>query len=129
MYELNEREIYLSKEIVDAAFKVHKALGPSVLEKVYEICFCHELAKKNIAYERQIKLPVYYDGLFFSESLQCDVVVDKQIIVELKAHEVVNSVWPAQVISHLKLSSHHVGFLINFHVEKIKDGIRRYCVE
>jgi GxxExxY protein len=67
MYKLTEREEWLCKEIVDAAYKVHKQLGPGLLEKIYEVCFCHELAKKGISFQRQVYLPVVYDGLEFDE--------------------------------------------------------------
>jgi GxxExxY protein len=129
MYVLNEREEFLCKEIVDCAYKVHSQLGPGLLEKIYETCFCYELSKKEIPYQRQFKLPIKYDGLEFDEGLQLDVFVDKRIICELKAVENVNPLWQAQVISHLNLTCLHVGFVINFNVPIIKNGIRRYCVE
>jgi GxxExxY protein len=129
MYKLNETEEWLSKEIVDCAFKVHKNLGPGLLEKVYEVCFCHELVKKNIVHNRQVNIPIYYDKLFFDEALRLDVLVDNMIICELKSVELVNPIWEAQVLSHLKLTGKHVGFLINFNVSLIKNGIRRYCKE
>jgi GxxExxY protein len=125
MYQLTPQEEFLSKEIVDCLYKVHKALGPGLLERVYEICFCHELSKKGIPHLRQVHLPVYYDGLYFEEGLKCDVYVDDLIICELKAIDTVNPVWEAQVLSHLTLTNRHVGFLVNFNVPKIKDGIRR----
>ncbi|NOT50528.1 MAG: GxxExxY protein [Chitinophagaceae bacterium] len=129
MYKLTRHEEFLCKEIVDCAFKVHKALGPGLLEKIYEICFCHELAKKAIFFERQVYLPVQYDGLIFDEGLRMDVFVDKLIICELKAIDTVNPVWVAQILSHLKMTNVHVGFLINFNAGLIKEGIRRYCRE
>jgi GxxExxY protein len=124
--ERKEREEWLAKEIVDSAFKVHKQLGPGLLEKVYEVCFCHELVKKEIAFERQIDIPITYDGLIFDEGLRVDVWVDKLVICELKAKDELNEVWKAQVISHLKLTDMRLGFLINFNVPLIKDGIYRY---
>ena len=129
MYTLTDKEGWLCKEIVDCAFRVHKQLGPGLLEKIYEVCFCHELSKKGISYQRQVYLPVIYDGLEFDEGLRLDVFVDNHIICELKAIEAVNPVWEAQIISHLKLTAKHVGFLINFNVALIKDGIRRFCIE
>ena len=68
--ERKEREEFLAKEIVDCAYKVHKQLGPGLLEKVYEVCFCHELSKKGISFERQIDIPIVYDGLVFDEGLK-----------------------------------------------------------
>jgi GxxExxY protein len=129
MYKLTEREEWLCKEIVDAAYKVHKQLGPGLLEKIYEVCFCHELAKKGISFQRQVYLPVVYDGLEFDEGLRLDVFVGDLIICELKAIDIVNPIWEAQILSHLKLTGKHIGFLINFNVTLIKDGIRRYCKE
>ncbi|HSU28977.1 MAG TPA: GxxExxY protein [Chitinophagaceae bacterium] len=129
MYILTKQEEWLCKEIVDCAFKVHKALGPGLLEKVYEVCFCHELAKKLIKFNRQLYLPVIYDGISFDEGLRLDVMVEDLIICELKALDLVNPLWEAQILSHLKLTGKHVGFIINFNVIKIKDGIRRICLE
>lgn len=124
--ERKEREEFLAKEIVDCAYRVHKQLGPGLLEKVYEICFCHELAKKNIPFQRQIDIPIVYDGLKFDEGLRLDVLVDDLVICELKAKDELNPIWKAQIISHLKLTDKHLGFLINFNVALIKDGINRF---
>jgi GxxExxY protein len=119
----------LASEIVDSAFKVHKALGPGLLEKIYETCFCYELSKRGLKAQRQVKLPIQYDGLVFEEGLVLDVLVEDLIICELKAVELVNPFWKAQIISHLKLSALHVGFLINFNVPLIRDGIKRFVVD
>ena len=97
MYQLTEHEESLCKEVVDCAFRVHKELGPGLLEKVYEACFCHEL--------------------------------EEIVICEIKAVDTVNPLWQAQIMSHLKLTGNNIGFLINFNVSLIKNGIRRYCVE
>lgn len=128
MYILNSREEVLCKIIVDCAYKVHRTLGPGILEKIYEACFCHELNKKNIAFQRQKKLLINYDGLVFDEGLVADVVVENVIICELKAVEKINPLWQAQLLSHLRLSNLHVGFVINFNVPVIKEGIRRYSL-
>ena len=129
MYKLTEKEEWLCKEIEDCAYKVHKQLGPGLLERIYEVCFCHELRKKNIEYKRQVHLPVYYDDLYFDEGLRLDVFVEDSVICELKAMDTVNPVWEAQLLSHLKMTGKHIGFLINFNVVLIKDGIRRFCLE
>jgi len=123
---LSEEEEFLGKMIVDAAYKVHLALGPGLLEKVYEICFCHELKKKGISLQRQVDIPIIYDDIEFSEGLRLDVLVDNLVICELKAVDMVNPVWQAQILSHLKLTGKHLGYLINFNVPLIKDGIKRY---
>ena len=75
----------IGKKIVDAAYTVHKTLGPGLLEKVYEICFCHELAKRGLKYLRQIDIPIVYDGITFQEGLRLDVLVEDKIICEIKA--------------------------------------------
>ena len=98
-----------------------------LLEKIYEACFCHELGKKRLDFERQVYLPVYYDGLVFDEGLRMDVFVEQLIVCELKAIDTVNPVWVAKILSHLKMTKVHVGFLINFNVSLIKQGMRRYC--
>jgi GxxExxY protein len=118
----------LGKKIVDAAYTVHKNLGPGLLEKVYEICFCHELTKRGLTYQRQVDIPITYDGLVFNEGLRLDVIVKNEIICELKALEIVDPVWEAQVLSHLKLTNKRLGFLINFNVSNIGEGIKRFVL-
>ena len=125
-FKLSEREEWLAKEIVDCAFKVHKQLGPGLLEKVYEVCFCHELTKKGIVFRRQLDIPIIYDNLVFNEGLRLDVLVDEMVICELKAVDLINPVWEAQIISHLKLTGKRIGFLVNFNVPIIKNGIKRF---
>jgi GxxExxY protein len=107
---------------------VHKELGPGLLERVYEVCFCHELTRRGLKYLRQVDIPITYDGILFDEGLRLDVLVEDDIICELKAVEVTNPVWEAQLLSHLKLSKKDLGFLINFNVPRIKDGIKRIIV-
>lgn len=126
--KLSEREEFLGKEIVDAAYKVHKELGPGLLEKIYEACFCYELEKKEIQYKRQVELPIRYKGKLFDEGLRLDVFVDELVICELKSVEEINKLWMAQVISHLKLTKLRLGYLINFNVPLIKDGIKRFVI-
>ena len=129
MYEVTDMEEWLCQQIKYSAFAVHKELGPGLLEQIYEVCFCHELFKRNIHHQRQIKLPIKYDGLIFEEGLRLDVLAENKIICELKAVDIVNPIWQAQILSHLKLTGLHVGFIINFNTALIKDGIRRYCME
>ena len=129
MHTLTDSEIELCRIIVDCAYKVHKQLGPGLVEKVYEVCFCHELNKLNIPYKRQVYLPIQYDNLEFDEGLRIDVLVDDLIICEFKAVDQVNPNWQAQVLSHLRLTYLHVGFVLNFNSVIMKEGIRRYCVE
>ena len=118
----------IGKRIVDAAYSVHKTLGPGLLEKVYEICFCHELAKRELTYSRQLDVPIIYDGILFEEGLRLDVLVEDKVICEIKAIELVNPVWDAQVLSHLKLTEKRLGYLINFNVVNIGQGIKRFVL-
>jgi GxxExxY protein len=115
----------IGKLIVDSAYTVHKNLGPGLLEKVYEVCLCHELAKRGLKSQRQIDIPIVYDNLIFEEGLRLDVLVENKVICEIKAVETVNSLWTAQIISHLKLTNKRLGYLINFNVENIRLGIKR----
>jgi len=118
----------IGKEIVDAAFKVHQNLGPGLLEKVYEVCFCHELKKKGIGFLRQVDIPIKYEGLVFDEGLRLDVLVEENIICELKSVDQINPVWEAQILSHLKLMNKRLGYLINFNVKNIGKGIHRFVL-
>ena len=118
----------IGKLIVDSAYTVHKNLGPGLLEKVYEICFCHELEKRGLNYKRQLDIPVVYDGITFDEGLRLDVMVEDKVICELKALELVNPVWDAQILSHLKLTGKRLGYLINFNVVNIGQGITRFIL-
>jgi len=122
---LSKREESIAEKIVDTAYNVHKILGPGLLEKVYEVCFCHEISKRGLKYKRQVDIPIVYDGMTFDEGLRIDVLVEELIICELKAVDQMNSVWEAQIISHLKLTDKRLGFLINFNVPLIKNGIKR----
>ena len=123
---ISERTEEIAKIIIHSAFKVHKELGPGLLEKVYEICLAHEIAKSGLEVKRQIDIPIVYDNIVFSEGLRLDLLVEDCIIVEVKAVEQVNAVWDAQIISHLKLTNKDLGFLINFNVPLIKSGIKRF---
>ena len=118
----------IGKSIVNAAYCVHKALGPGLLEKVYEICLAHELKKSGHEVLRQIDIPIVYDGIEFKEGLRLDILIDDCVIVEVKAIDHVNPVWQAQVISHLRLTNRRLGYLINFNVPLIKNGIKRIIV-
>ena len=127
-FPLTKEEETIGKAIVNAAFKVHSELGPGLLEKVYEICMVHELTKRGFHVQRQVDIPVVYDGIMFNEGLRLDLLVNDLVIAELKAVETLNPVWQAQVISHLKMTRLKLGYLINFNVPLIKDGIKRYRV-
>ena len=115
----------LTGEIVDAAYKVHSALGPGLLESVYEICLAYELEKRGLEVARQVEMPVEYDGRRLDSGLRLDLLVAETVVVELKAVEHVLPVHKAQLLSYLRLADKPVGLLINFHVPLIKDGIQR----
>jgi GxxExxY protein len=115
----------LTGAIVDAAFKVHSVLGPGLLESVYELCLVHELEKRDLAVERQVEVPIEYDGRRLDSGLRLDLLVQGTVVVELKAVEHVLPVHKAQLLSYLRLTHRPVGLLINFHVPLIKDGIQR----
>lgn len=125
---LTPEEEAIGKAIVNAAFEVHKRLGPGLLEKVYEVCLCHELRKKGYLVQRQIDIPIQYDDIVFDEGLRLDLLVNNLVICELKAVETVNPVWEAQILSHLKLTGKRLGYLINFNVPLIKNGIKRFVL-
>jgi len=115
----------LAKAVVDAAFKVHTALGPGLLESIYEACLVHELRKRGIPVETQVKIPVVYDGVKLETDLRIDLIVDKRLLVEVKAVDEMNRVFKAQVLTYLKLTGLRLGLLINFNVPLIKNGIER----
>ncbi len=115
----------IASKIIDAAITVHRALGPGLLEKVYEVCICHELIKRGLSVQRQVNVPITYDGIKFEEGYRIDILVEDQIIIELKAAENYNPVWKAQVLSYLKVTGKRLGLLINFNVPLLKDGVQR----
>jgi GxxExxY protein len=123
---LSEKTEEIGKIIVNSAFKVHKQLGPGLLERVYEVCLAHEITKAGLDVKRQVDIPIFYDGIEFSEGLRLDLLVEDSIIIEIKAVEQINPVWEAQIISQLKLLNKDLGYLINFNVPLIKSGIRRF---
>lgn len=111
--------------IMDAAFKVHRALGPGLLESVYETCLCHELTRAGFRVERQVAVPIAYDGLLLESGLKIDLMVEGLVIVELKAVEKHNTLYDAQLLTYLKITKKRVGLLINFNVKFLKDGFKR----
>jgi GxxExxY protein len=123
--KLTEFEEAIGKSVVNEAYNVHKELGPGLLEKVYEVCVTHELRKAGYLVSRQVDIPIRYDGIAFDEGLRLDILVEQKVIVEIKAVDTVNPVWQAQILSHLKLTGLRLGYLINFNVPIIKDGIKR----
>ena len=126
MYKkLSEREEYLAKQIVDIAIKIHRALGPGLLESVYAKCFYYELVKREIQFIKQKEVPIIYQTLQIDDGLRLDLLIEDLIIIELKAQENYHPVWEAKLLSYLKLTNKRLGFLVNFHVPLMKDGIKR----
>ncbi len=122
----SKQEELIGKGIVNACIKIRKELGPGLLERIYEVCLEHEIKKLGYQVKRQISIPIAYDGIIFDEGLRLDLLVEDSVIIELKAVELVNPVWEAQIISHLKLLDKRLGYLINFNVPLMKNGIRRF---
>jgi len=116
----------VSHDVITAAMRVHTALGPGMLESVYEVCLAYELRKMGHDCETQAALPVVYDGVRLDAGFRIDLVVDDLVIVELKSVERVLPVCHAQVITYLKLSGKSLGLLINFNVPHLRDGIKRF---
>jgi len=115
----------LSGDVVDAAMKVHSALGPGLLENAYEGCLLHELRKRDRKVLAQVGLPIVYDGVRIDVGYRIDLLVDDLIVVELKAVEKLLPIHQAQLLSYLKLGDYRLGLLINFNVLHLKDGITR----
>jgi GxxExxY protein len=116
---------HISGQIVDAAMKVHSALGPALLESAYEACLVYELRKRGLKCLQQVLLPVVYDGVTIDTGYRLDILVEDCVIVELKAVEKVMPINEAQLLTHLKLSHLNVGLLMNFNVVPMRDGIKR----
>lgn len=119
--ELND----ITDLIINSAIKVHKVLGPGLLESAYEACLIYELRKTGIKVENQVGLPIYYDGIVLDVGYRIDLLVEDSVIVELKAVEKIIPIHEAQLISYLKLSGKKLGLIINFNVVLLKDGIKR----
>ena len=115
----------ISEKIIGCAIKVHRALGPGLLESAYEACLAHELTKAGLHIRRQVPVPIVYDGIKLDAAYQLDLVVEDKIIVELKSVEMLLPIHEAQLITYLKLTGMKLGLLINFNVALLKNGIKR----
>lgn len=120
---MNPNEI--TRQIVDAAYKLHVALGPGLLETVYEVTLCHELRKRGLRVQRQVPLAIEYDGLKFDEGFRIDLLVEDSVVVELKSTESNHPVYAKQLRTQLVLTKLQVGLVLNFGLDKLKDGITR----
>lgn len=120
---MTENEI--SKVVVDAAYRIHVALGPGLLESIYEVVLCHELKKRGLRVERQVPVPIEYDGIRFDEGFRADIVVEGKVVLELKSVENLAPVHHKQTLTYVRLTDKRLGLLINFGEARIKDGISR----
>jgi GxxExxY protein len=115
----------LSGQVIAAAIEVHKALGPGLLESVYQKCLAYELDELQIQHDLERSLPVKYKGLIFEDAYRTDFIIEDRLIAEIKAVEIILPVHKAQLLSYLKLSGIELGLLINFNAPLLKDGITR----
>jgi GxxExxY protein len=117
---------FYAKQIVDAGYNVHNELGPGLLESVYLFCFIEELKIRGIKAKQEVIIPLFYRGNPLNKDFRLDLLVENEIIIELKAVEIILPVHVAQLLTYLRLSNKRLGFLINFNVPVFRDGIKRY---
>jgi len=115
----------ITGQIIGLAIKVHRLLGPGLLESVYLTCLSYELRKAGLKVEREKIIPLFYEGIKLDQSYRLDLLVNEKVIVEIKAVESIAAIHRAQLLSYLKLTSCPIGLLINFNVELLKEGINR----
>jgi GxxExxY protein len=115
----------ITHEIIDSAYKVHSKLGPGLLESAYRTCLAYELRKKGLQVEEEKPLPIIYEEVRLECGYRLDMLVENEVIVELKTVNAFNDVHLAQILTYLKFSEKHVGLLLNFYVRSLKDGIKR----
>ena len=120
---MNENDI--GKEVVDSAIAVHRALGPGLLETVYEVVLLHELRERGLKAKRQIPIAIKYGNIHFDEGFRADIIVENKVILELKAIEKISNVHKKQVLTYLKLTGMRLGYLLNFGEAIMKNGITR----
>lgn len=123
---LSDEEERIATAVVDCAFCVHSELGPGLLENIYERCLQFELEEWGFRVERQLAVPIRYREQVFDEGFRLDLLMNRLVFSETKAVTELNPVFKAQILSHLKLMNLRLGFLINFHVSRTKDGIQRF---
>jgi len=122
---MNTGDDPLTRQVIGAAIEVHKALGPGLLESIYEECLCHELELSKLSFKRQVNLPLTYKGKSLKEGYRLDVLVDDSLIIELKAIEAIEPIHEAQLLTYLKLTELKRGLILNFNVPLMRDGIKR----
>ena len=123
---IKDRYNELPTQIVDACFHVHKELGPGLLESAYEYALLKEFELRGIMAQNQVQVKLFYKGHNTGKYYAIDILVEDEIIIEIKCADVLHPVYTAQIISYLKLSQKKLGFLVNFHVPLIKNGIKRF---
>ena len=126
--EIGEDLDHLARSIVDSGLKVHKALGPGLLESAYEHCLAYELSERGIAIKRQVPLPIVYGGATLDAGYRLDLIAANSIVIEIKAVESLTRLHEAQMLTYLKLSGFRLGFLMNFNVPLFKSGVRRMAL-
>ena len=119
----------IGKAILDAAFIVHSALGPGLLESVYETCLAYELRQSGLQAKTQVPFPIFYGDMKLEAGMRIDLLVQDLVIVEIKAVESLQPVHEAQLLTYLKVSQKRLGFLLNFNVHRLKDGIKRMVIK
>ncbi|MBD3383286.1 GxxExxY protein [candidate division KSB1 bacterium] len=115
----------LSNKVIGLAIRVHRKLGPGLLESVYQAALAYELKKAGIRFEKEKTIPVYYDEIVLEPGFRCDFLIDQQLILETKAAREITAIDQAQIINYLKLADKRIGLLINFNVLQLKDGLKR----
>jgi GxxExxY protein len=115
----------VGERILGCALRVHKALGPGLLEGAYEACMAHELGREGLAFRRQPTLPVFYDGVRIELGYRLDLLVEEIVVLEIKAVDQLSDLHRAQLLSYLTLGGYRLGYLLNFNASRLKDGIRR----
>jgi GxxExxY protein len=115
----------IGKKVLDAAYAVHSALGPGLLESVYEACLAHKLLQQKVAVDTQVAMPVVFEGVRIETGLRLDLLAEKLVIAELKSVETMIPLYDAQLLTYLKVTGVRLGYLINFNVLHLKDGIKR----
>lgn len=118
----------ISTLVIGAAIEVHRTLGPGLLESAYEECLFYELKQKGLQVERQIALPIVYKEIKLDHGYRLDLLVNNQVVVELKTVEAINDVHQAQILTYMKLGGYKLGLLLNFNVKLLKSGIKRYIL-
>ncbi|MCA9234067.1 MAG: GxxExxY protein [Planctomycetales bacterium] len=126
MYEpISDATEAIARRFFDTAFEVHRQLGPGLLESVYETCLCYEMDRIGLPYQRQLVVPIRYRELIIDDGLRLDLLIAEEVVIELKAIEALLPIHEAQLLTYLRLTNKRLGFLVNFNVPLLKQGIKR----